>query len=968
MMFTFKRSLLLGTLLLCGTAYAQDYDYFNDANQQADGPVYEGNFPKIVASETQSDKGTGEQWSKYDVIGAKSGMMYKVAAAQQINPDVEFHYSFHPRAYLGYLSNDPCNIAYGMPFNSTAEATGGCSVYAGHWLYRAGTKLATGINNTTLTLRVADATRITPGSYVVIYDSPAGSFNNAEHARVASVNTGTNPHTVTLANRGFKSTPRAHGVNSIVAEHEQGSGGSTLNWAYNITTTAPRDANNKSIAQIMVDFIQKNMNRNSKGQVQNVNVTGIYFDEDGYIMPTYDADADNNLVVDNGILPNGTNVWGDGLDDFYALLRARLPSKRIVAGWRQSRGFASLNGTQMENWLLSGNEFAVNPDYTGRFGMYSQLHNYMIHLAFHQTAEGYTEALSKQPTKLYPGTVKSGSNPPVPSSNAGFRLGFGAALLGTGHYGRQNSNHHPDPWYDEYAVDVTPGSSTYGHAIASNINDESAIRAHKGWLGKPLWQRKRIYDEQQFSPQRNLISNGSFESGTAGWMLKNINVQTDTNAKQHGEQSLKVNGHQSYSLNVSGASLRGPSFDMVKGKTYTIAFAAKAKEMREILIQLDWSDQQGIYLVPEKWSRFVFTMKAGSSGSFRPIISLGREETEIWFDDFYVFEGDPNVFRRNFENGIVIVNATPDTQTVDLEGKFYRIKGTGQDPVNNGAEVREVTLPPFDAAILVRPDPSDAPEPSPAPEPPPPAPGPSAGNVTVGGQAWTDADGDGIQDPDENPYDGMPVRLLDCSDNVLDSAVTSGGGFYEFAGIAPGGYVISVTKPGGTEFSPPLVGDRGDLDSNIKLDPGKTACMTLVDGNRRMAVDIGLVPGSGGSGLDKPATASIGDWIWYDTNGNGIQDSGESGASGAGVALLDCNGALIEYAAADADGKYNFNVPAGSYKLSFGLLPGMTFSPSLQGSSRAKDSNVNPSGITGCMTINDGDTRQWFDVGLVPSL
>ncbi len=917
MMFTYKRSLLLGALLLCGNAYAQDYTYLNDANQQADGPSYPGNFPKIVASETQSDKGTPEQWSKYDVIGAKSGMMYKVAPAQQINPDLEFHYSFHPRAYLGYLSSDPCNIAYGMPFNSTAEVTEGCSVYAGHWLYRAGTRLATSINNTATTLRVADATRLSPGGYVVIYDGPPGSFNNAEHARVASINTSTSPHTVVLANRGFKSTARAHGVNSIVAEHEQGSGGSTLNWAYNITTTAPRDANGRTIAQAMVDFIQKNMNRNSRGQVQNVNVTGIYFDEDGYIMPTFDADADNDLVVDNGILSNGTNVWGDGLDNFYALLRARLPSKRIVAGWRQSRGFASLNGTQMENWLLSGSEFAVNPDYTGRFGIYSQLHNYMIHLAFHQTADGYTEALSKQPTKLYPGTVKSGPNPTVPSSNAGFRLGFGAALLGTGHYGRQNSDMHPDPWYDEFAVDVTPGSSTYGHAIASNVNDESAIRAHKGWLGKPLWQRKRIYDAQQFSPERSLISNGSFESGTAGWVMKNINVEIDTTAKQDGEQSLKVNGHQEYSLNVSGATLRGPAFDMVKGKTYTIAFAAKAKEMREILIQLDWSDQQGIYLVPEKWSRFVFTMTAASSGSFRPVISLGREETAVWFDDFYVFEGDPNVFRRNFENGIVVVNATPETQTVDLAGKFYRIKGTGQDPVNNGAEVREVTLPPFDAAILVRPDPSEAPTPTPPPPtPPPPPPAPvSGGNVTVGGQSWNDTNGDGIQDPDENPYDGLPVRLLDCNNNQLASAVTAGGGYYEFAGIAAGGYVISVTKPGGMEFSPALVGDRGDLDSNIQLDPGNTACMTLVDGNRRMAVDIGLVPGSGGSGLDKPATATLGDWVWYDTNANGIQDAGEFGVGAQLISLLDCDDNLITYTQADADGKYEFAVPAGNYKL-----------------------------------------------------
>jgi hypothetical protein len=68
----------------------------------------------------------------------------------------------------------------------------------------------------------------------------------------------------------------------------------------------------------------------------------------------------------------------------------------------------------------------------------------------------------------------------------------------------------------------------------------------------------------------------------------------------------------------------------------------------------------------------------------------------------YFFEGNANVFMREFEKGIVVVNATPTSRTVDLGGTFLRIRGTGQDPINDGSSVSRVTVAPYDAAILVR--------------------------------------------------------------------------------------------------------------------------------------------------------------------------------------------------------------------------------------------------------------------------
>ncbi|MBA3565219.1 MAG: hypothetical protein H0W33_14695, partial [Gammaproteobacteria bacterium] len=67
-----------------------------------------------------------------------------------------------------------------------------------------------------------------------------------------------------------------------------------------------------------------------------------------------------------------------------------------------------------------------------------------------------------------------------------------------------------------------------------------------------------------------------------------------------------------------------------------------------------------------------------------------------------VFDETANVFRRDFENGIVLANATPRSRTINLGGSFLRIQGTQDAAINNGSKVSTVTLPPYDGLLLVR--------------------------------------------------------------------------------------------------------------------------------------------------------------------------------------------------------------------------------------------------------------------------
>ena len=87
------------------------------------------------------------------------------------------------------------------------------------------------------------------------------------------------------------------------------------------------------------------------------------------------------------------------------------------------------------------------------------------------------------------------------------------------------------------------------------------------------------------------------------------------------------------------------------------------------------------------------------------------------------------VWRRDFENGIALVNTTGVTQTVSLHEEFWKIAGKQDKVHNDGSLITTVSLSPYDGIVLTRtvtkPVPAPAPQPKPQPKPQPsPAPAP----------------------------------------------------------------------------------------------------------------------------------------------------------------------------------------------------------------------------------------------------
>ena len=227
---------------------------------------------------------------------------------------------------------------------------------------------------------------------------------------------------------------------------------------------------------------------------------------------------------------------------------------------------------------------------------------------------------------------------------------------------------------------------------------------------------------------------------------------------------------------------------------------------------------------------------------------------------------------------------------------------------------------------------------------------------SIGDLVFIDDNENGVKDQSEPGIVNVPVFLYSCDDNLVAQTVTDDYGNYLFAGLDPGDYYVKVTKPSGYFFTTQNAGNDDELDSDVDQITGKTACITLGQNENNLTVDAGLYQ----------PTSGIGDFVFADTDNDGIQDNGEVGVPGIVVKLYDCSNNLISTTLTDADGLYRFsNIPAGDYDVRFILPNGYLFSPQDQGNNNAVDSDVNPqTGRTGCFSLGANTVDTTWDAGI----
>ena len=225
--------------------------------------------------------------------------------------------------------------------------------------------------------------------------------------------------------------------------------------------------------------------------------------------------------------------------------------------------------------------------------------------------------------------------------------------------------------------------------------------------------------------------------------------------------------------------------------------------------------------------------------------------------------------------------------------------------------------------------------------------------ASLGDFVWHDLNANGVQDSGE-PGIGNASVTITGPNGYSSSATTNGAGAYGFSNLEPGEYTVCVAKPSGyTDVSPASVGD-GAKDSNGS-GVGNCATVSLAAGQNDPTIDFGFFQ-----------RAAVGDLVWYDQNGNGVQDAGEPGISGATVTITGPNG-FTASTTTNGTGGYAFtNLLPGTYTICV-ATPASYTGPTLagQGGDATKDSNGSGTNNCATVTLTSGQTDNTIDFGFL---
>ena len=348
---------------------------------------------------------------------------------------------------------------------------------------------------------------------------------------------------------------------------------------------------------------------------------------------------------------------------------------------------------------------------------------------------------------------------------------------------------------------------------------------------------------------------------------------------------------------------------------------------------------------------------------------------------------------------------------------------------------------------------------------------PDALKATLGDCVWFDADKNGKLDDGESGLKDITVELYDANNELNQSMKTDENGTYEFINLDAGEYHVKFVVKDGfaiTIQNADGVADVNNSDADVVT--GKTAIITLNEGDNRVDIDAGMyqVPKpsikivlttNGGNvanivvgdtvtwnyeisntgnvpllnivvldskegvitdctgdgslnplssitcikvgtailgaysngvtvtaqdgdehnvtdtakssyvGRDAPVqTGSIGDFVWLDSNRDGLQSANELGVSGVIVKLFNSNNQEVGYTKSDALGHYLFlEVTGGNYYIQFSVPNGYNVTLKDKADNNL-NSDTDNSGKTDTFTLRIGEDITSKDMGLYPSL
>ena len=578
-------------------------------------------------------------------------------------------------------------------------------VWPGHFLHKAGTRLAKDLQPAETVLQVenfrllaregADTAKAKfPETFTIYALDSRGlpDWSHAEHVTLVKIVQGE----VVVKRGAWGSTPLAFKAGQAAVV------GHMMFWTrqfqLNLSLDCPRGGpENLTAAEWFA--------REVAARIKETGSDGVEFDVGRWTWGSPKSnvmDCNNDLVPDYGYI-SGVNSFGLGGRVLFRELRRLLGPNKIIQVDSNDpiygvRGWNDLNGVQLE-CFPAGNQ-------------YDKFSAAFLHLRKWVESAGASPRYSYGFTKA-PTTVFSGSREPDGSNrDFHFRIGLAAdCLVGMPHPFASIGDMAFDPANvsDKEATTEVFGLFDWDEYHGGDLNDRS-------WLGKPFSPACQYLDD--------LAPKDILEGVAWNWQHdKNFEAAT---AQAGGVFSAVVNRIPEQTLpyelwfGVRLEPVAGQSPVLKPSKEYTLVFDVRGDDAWQYAGQLfqrvprmiairgfeegrSKAEVSSSVLAEAKWQTYRISLTTsaapGSDLAFGVAEQIGRTEIR----NIRLYEGGAERWSRDFQNGKVLLNMTNHPWRINIGSGFRRLKGSQCPEVNNGEKISGMTeVPPRDALFLLK--------------------------------------------------------------------------------------------------------------------------------------------------------------------------------------------------------------------------------------------------------------------------
>ena len=188
----------------------------------------------------------------------------------------------------------------------------------------------------------------------------------------------------------------------------------------------------------------------------------------------------------------------------------------------------------------------------------------------------------------------------------------------------------------------------------------------------------------------NQLTNSQFSSGLTGWSFAVTN-DGSARATLSLDSTTTMGSTDSAHLDVASAGtaawhidLEQDALSLTAGQEYQLQFWAKSDTTFPIQIAIQAGAPSYAYYAPSScvavngaWNQYSISFVASATAKDgRLQFRLGGGTGNLWLDGIELFKSPVQVYRRDFQDGVVVLNATNSTQTIPLEAGLQRFSGT----------------------------------------------------------------------------------------------------------------------------------------------------------------------------------------------------------------------------------------------------------------------------------------------------